>query len=117
MLLAHLLHPNVLKRITDSELYGNKYKLSEYLKDLTDAMFKADRRTAVSSARQNLQLLYTKSLISYLGNKRTLLSTRSQVLYQLNEILKIAKESSADVATKAHKMHLKLIIEKALEIK
>lgn len=117
MLLAHLLHPNVLKRITDSELYGNKYKLSEYLGDLTDAMFKADRKTAVSSARQNLQLLYTKNLISYLGNKKTLFNTRSQVLYQLNEILKIAKESSADVATKAHKMHLKLIIEKALEIK
>ncbi|MDG1174721.1 MAG: zinc-dependent metalloprotease [Flavobacteriales bacterium] len=115
MLLAHLLHPNVLKRITDSEMYGNTYKLSEYMGDLTKAMFEADRKIAVSSARQNLQLLYTKYLIGYLGNKKTLLSTRSQVLYELNEILKISKESSSDVSTKAHKMHLKLIIESALK--
>lgn len=116
-LLAHLLHPNVLRRITDTELYGNKYKLPEYLTDLTDAMFKADKSSAVSSARQNLQLLYTKYLIGYLGNKKTMLSTRSQVLYQLNEILKISKQSSSDISTKGHKQHLKLIIEKALEIK
>ncbi len=116
-LLAHLLHPNVLKRITDTELYGNEYKLPEYLTDLTDAIFKADRATAVSSARQNLQLLYTKKLIQYLENKTTLLSTRSQVLYQLNEILKISKEKSSDLATKAHKQHLNLIINKALETK
>lgn len=117
IILMQLLHPNVLMRITDSELYGNKYKISEYMTDLTDAIFKADRSIAVSSARQNLQILYTKRLISYLGNKRSLFSTRSQVIYQLNSILKIAKESSRDISTKAHKQHLKLIIEKALETK
>ncbi|MDB4088539.1 zinc-dependent metalloprotease [Flavobacteriales bacterium] len=117
MLLMHLLHPNVLKRITDTELYGNTYKLPEYLTDLSNAIFKEDRRTAVTSSRQNLQLLYTKNLIAYLGNKRSLMSTKSQVLYQLNEILKISKEKSADLSTKAHKLHLKLIIEKALETK
>ena len=117
MLLMHLLHPNVLKRITDTELYGNTYKLPEYLTDLTDAIFKQDRKTAVNSSRQNLQLLYTNYLIQYLGNKRTLMSTRSQVLYQLNEVLKISKENSDDLSTKAHKLHLNLIIKNTLETK
>ncbi|MFT6152553.1 MAG: hypothetical protein ACJAY9_001956 [Flavobacteriales bacterium] len=117
MLLMHLLHPNVLKRITDTELYGNTYKLPEYLTDLTDAIFKQDRKTAVNSSRQNLQLLYTNYLIQYLGNKKTLMSTRSQVLYQLNEVLKISKENSDDLSTKAHKIHLNLIIKNTLETK
>ena len=114
-LLRHLLHPNVLKRVSNTELYGNTYKLPEYLTDLTDAMFKTDRNTAVSSARQNLQILYVKYLVAYLGNKQALYNTKSQVLYQLNQILVIAKEKSADIATKAHKQHLQLLIEKALK--
>ena len=68
-LLSHLLHPNVLKRVSNTQLYGNEYTLPEYLGDLTDAMFKADRFKPVSSSRQNLQILYTNYLISYLGNK------------------------------------------------
>jgi hypothetical protein len=116
-LLSHLLHPNVLKRVSNTELYGNTYKLTEYLTDLTDAIYKADRTMAVSSARQNLQILYVNSLIAYLGNKQALYNTKSQVLYQLNEILAISEEKSADIATKGHKQHLKLLIEKALEPK
>lgn len=116
-LFAHLLHPNVLKRISNTELYGNTYTLPEYLADLTDAVFKEDRFKKVSSARQNLQILYTKSLIAYLGNKNALYNTKSQVLGQLNQILIISKERASDSATKAHKMHLKLLIEKALEAK
>lgn len=112
-LLAQLLHPNVLKRISNTELYGNTYSLSEYMTDLTAAIFKADRFGAVSSSRQNLQILYTQSLISYLANKGALYNTKSQVLGQLNEILAISKERSSDVATKAHKLHLKLLIEQA----
>jgi len=114
-LFAHLLHPNVLARITDSELYGNKYKLSEYMGDLTDAIFKADKLKAVSSGRQNLQQLYVRYLIKYLSNKRALYSTKSIVIYQLNDILKIAKMRSKDVSTAAHKLQMKLLIERALK--
>ena len=28
--LAHILHPNTLQRIIDSELYGNRYNLSRF---------------------------------------------------------------------------------------
>ena len=116
-LLSHLLHPNVLKRISNTELYGNEYALPEYLGDLTDAIFKADRFKPVSSSRQNLQILYTNYLIGYLGNKKALYNTKSQVLSQLNQILILSKEKSSDISTKAHKLHLKLLIEKALEAK
>ena len=32
--LAHIMHPNTLQRLTDSELYGNKYSLSSFMTDL-----------------------------------------------------------------------------------
>jgi len=113
--LRHLLHPNVLTRITDSEHYGNEYGLAEYMDDLTDAIFKADTDKSVNSIRQNLQLLYTKNLASYLGNKKVLPSTKSMALYELNRIKGFAKSKTGNVSTKAHRQHLTLIIEKALE--
>lgn len=113
--LRHLLHPNVLTRITDSEQYGNEYGLAEYMDDLTDAIFKADNDKSVNSIRQNLQLLYTKNLASYLGNKKALPSTKSMALYELNRIKGFAKSKAGNVSTKAHRQHLTLMIEKALE--
>ena len=49
--LDHLLNPVVLKRITDTELYGNEYVLSEMMGDLTDAIFAADARDDVNGFR------------------------------------------------------------------
>ena len=60
-ILDHLLHPNRLQRIVDSELYGNTYKVSEYMIDLNDAVFKEDTLTSSNTFRQNLQLEYAKS--------------------------------------------------------
>lgn len=114
-LFNHLLHQNVLNRLVNTSVYGNTYKLSEYMTDLTDAVFASDKSTAVNHIRQNLQLEYTTRLISYLDNKQALLSTKSQALFQLYEIQKIAKISSADTATNAHRKHLALLIEKALK--
>ena len=57
--LGHLLHPNTLNRISDSELYGNKYGLSEMMTDLNNAIFKADIAGSVNGFRQNLQVAYT----------------------------------------------------------
>ncbi|MFK7757952.1 MAG: zinc-dependent metalloprotease [Flavobacteriales bacterium] len=114
-LLAHLLHPNLTRRISDSELYGNEYSLSEYMTDLTDAVFKADLNKDVNSVRQNLQLEYTKRLAGYLGNKSALASTKSMALYELNRIKGWSKSRAGNVSTKAHRQHLALIIDKALE--
>lgn len=114
-LLSHLLHHNVLARVVNSAEYGNTYKLEEYLADLTKAIFDADKNSSVNHMRQNLQLLYTQSLIDYLKNKSALPSTTSQVLYEINKIDKIANIKSADISTQAHRDHLKLMIKKVLE--
>ena len=50
--LSHLLHPNTLQRIIDSELYGNQYKLTEFMTDLNDAIFKADINSNINTFRQ-----------------------------------------------------------------
>ena len=67
-LLSHLLHVNVLNRISNTQLYGNNYSASEMLTDLTNACFSADAGTNVSLMRINLQTEYTKT-ISIVHNK------------------------------------------------
>ncbi|MBA3900833.1 MAG: zinc-dependent metalloprotease, partial [Bacteroidetes bacterium] len=47
--LAHVMHPVVLQRITDSELYGNTYKISEVMNDLTKSIFKDDLSGSVNT--------------------------------------------------------------------
>ena len=119
--LSHILHADVLKRITDSELYGNEYKLSEFMNDLTNAIFKEDLNTAVSTFRQNLQIEYANDLIRILSpdnsNKYDHRS-KSMALYQLKTIEKMLQSSPGiDTETKAHRQHILFNIKKALEVK
>lgn len=113
--LMHLLHPNTTQRILDSEMYGNKYKLSEMMTDLNNAIFAEDAATNVNTLRQNLQIEYTKMLIGALSAPGYANPVRSMVLMNLQNIRKIASNGLGDVSTKAHKEHLKLLIEKALD--
>ncbi|HLT52591.1 MAG TPA: zinc-dependent metalloprotease, partial [Flavobacteriaceae bacterium] len=115
--LSHLLHPNTLQRITDSELYGNAYKLSTFMADLNDAIFKADIYGSVNSFRQNLQVEYTNALIAMLvGNQENRYDNNSKAmaLYNLNKI-KAMTAPSGDIATRAHKQLLKTLVENALK--
>lgn len=115
--LNHLLHYNTLQRITDSELYGNEYKLSSFMTDLNNAIFKADIYGNVNSFRQNLQLEYTNMLIGILTGKQGdnyTNAAKSMALYNLKNIKTIAG-ASGDVASIAHKQHLRTIIDNALE--
>ncbi len=113
--LNHILHYTTLQRISDSELYGNEYSLSEYMVDLNDAIFKADTYTAVNTYRQNLQVEYTNRLIAIIGSDNQTTLAKSMALYNLNNIKKIANTSSRDISTKAHRQHLALLIDNALE--
>lgn len=113
----HLLHENTLERIVDSELYGNEYTLSEMITDLTNAIFKSDISGNVNSIRQNLQITYTEKLVDILIGKskdRYNNTAQSHALYFLKEIQKMASTSTGDISTKAHKAHLKTIVENAL---
>ncbi|MES2389516.1 MAG: zinc-dependent metalloprotease [Bacteroidota bacterium] len=107
--LDHLLHPNTLKRITDSEIYGNRYKLSDLFSELTIAIFRDDLTTPVNSFRQNLQSEYVDRLVNManLNPKKPSnvhYPAQSLALYQLRVIQKtLIKTVAADVATKAHR--------------
>lgn len=105
-LLGQLLHENLLNRISNTSKYGNEYSLSEYLNDLTDAIFEDDKGSSVHSIRQNLQLSYTDRMIDYLSNKDALPNTKSEVLYQIYRIKTIAKSRAGNQSTQAHRMHL-----------
>ena len=117
-ILKHILHPNTLQRIVDSELYGNNYGLSLMMTDLNNAIFKKDAQTSVNSFRQNLQVAYTKKLISMVtGNSagKYISSAKAMAIYTLKNIDKKAINNSGDVSTKAHRLHLRTLIDNALK--
>ncbi len=113
--LTHLLHPNTLQRILDSELYGNTYKFSTMMTDLNNAIFKADIYGNVNSLRQNLQLEYTNMLIEILNGKQSSKYThhaKSMALYNLKSI-RTMSTLSGDISSRAHKQHLRVLIDNA----
>ena len=114
--LAHLVHPNVLMRILDSGMYGNTYDLAEYMDDLTEAIFKADLRSSVNTYRQGLQLMYVESLIKSLDDKSRLNGVaQGVVLAQLRSIDRQQRDaSSPDGLTRAHRAHVRHLIDVAL---
>jgi hypothetical protein len=115
-ILSQLLHKNTLQRISDSELYGNKYKLGEYMSDLNNAIFKADTYKSVNTFRQNLQIEYVKRLIGIIGEKSTHTNmAKSMALYNLKATRRIANSTSGNTSTKAHRQHLAFLIDKALD--
>jgi hypothetical protein len=117
-ILEHLLHPNTLQRMLDSELYGNRYKLVTFMSDLNDIMFKEDINENINSFRRNLQLYYVKILIRMVTEISSLSSTsRSIACYNLNKInFLISKyKDYCDLASRAHKKYLKTLISNALK--
>ena len=112
--LNHLLNPVTLKRITDSELYGNQYKLSDLFNDLSGAIFRDDINTPVNPVRQNLQTEYLLRLIDMADlnpnpavRSKVHYAARAMALYQLRTIHKfLAKTVAADISTKAHRDYI-----------
>ncbi len=117
IVLSHLLHKNVLNRIMDSELYGNGYSLTSMMTDLNNAIFSADANRSVNYFRQNLQIEYTNRLIDIIGkNKEQYLhAVRSMALYNLKAIRTIASKNVGNTSTRAHRQHLALLIDEALD--
>jgi hypothetical protein len=116
--LSHLMHPNTLQRLSDSELYGNKYKLSTFMTDLNNMMFKPDVYGSINSFRQNLQAVYTKRLINMIVGKssdRYTVASKSMAIYNLKNIKTWVNNGTGNVATKAHKNHLKTLITNAMK--
>ena len=116
----HLLNIKVLKRVSNLEMYGNKYNLSELINDVTTACFSSDAGSNVNSMRRNLQVEYTKRLIQIVHNKGKIKYDHLSVsvaFENLNKVKKYASRfSGVDEPTKAHRKYLIYIVEKALEV-
>jgi hypothetical protein len=117
--LDHLLHPNTVERITNTELYGNEYSLSAFMNDLTNGIFDADVTGDVNTFRQNLQVEYVNRLayiISEDGQSDYDYVAQSQSLYQLKEIKdRLDGKQSGNQSTQAHTQHLLSVIDQALQ--
>jgi len=112
--LSHLLHHNTLQRIVDSQLYGNKYSLGEFMTDLTNGIFVADQAGNVNTFRQNLQIEYVKMLIGISASKEHMHATRSMSVYLLKDI-RGKQGATGDISTRAHREHLRTLIANAME--
>ena len=113
----HLLHPNVMQRITDSQVYGNTYSLDEVMIDLTNSIFQADAKTKVNTVRQNLQVEYVKRLAAFQDEKRGYDHvSKGMALAELKRIdTMMATGTSPDALTKAHRDHVRKLIADAME--
>ncbi|ALQ06668.1 hypothetical protein D172_000570 [Pseudoalteromonas sp. Bsw20308] len=114
--LAQLLHPAVLLRISDTALYGNEYSLTQFMQDLTANIFVKSKDA--NSISHNLQIEYVNQLIAIAGlgkaSKYDNLA-KTAALYQLTQIADTSAAWGADTATKAHKKYIDRLIAKALE--
>ncbi len=114
--LNHLMHPNTLKRITDSRTYGNTYTVAEVMRDLTAASFNADARGNVNTFRQNLQIEYVNRLVAMLESDSHDYIAKSAALYNLQNIRSMMdNKGSVNEETRAHVAHIKIAIDKALD--
>ena len=116
--LSHLLHPNTLQRILDSEKYGNKYTLTEYMTDLNNVMFEEDKNGNINTFRQNLQATYILRLIQIVSGSnstRYKIPVKSMAIYNLEKTLKFLRNRNGNVSTNAHRNHLRKLIIKSLD--
>ncbi|MBE0360903.1 MULTISPECIES: zinc-dependent metalloprotease [Pseudoalteromonas] len=114
--LAQLLHPAVLLRISDTALYGNEYSLTQFMQDLTASIFVKSK--GANSISHNLQIEYVNQLIAIAGlGKASKFDNlaKTAALYQLTQIADTSVAWGSDTATKAHKKYIDRLIAKALE--
>lgn len=120
MVLAHVLHPTTLQRVSDSRLYGNEYSMGNLFGELTDAVFKADMAGSVNSFRQNLQRVYVERLIAIAdlnpkSPSKYTHAAQAQALSQLNKLKGQMATGAGDADTKVHRAHLRFLIDQAMQ--
>jgi hypothetical protein len=119
--LDHLMHPVVLKRLTDTRLYGNEYPVAAMMTDLTDAIFAADLKGDVNTFRQALQVEYVGRLAAMVtGDAKAGFDAPSQSIatHELQRLRKeLGRKRDGNLETRAHTGHLLLLIDRALDVR
>ena len=110
-LLSHLLHPKVLQRITNSQLYGNKYTLPNYMIDLRNSIFQNDINSNISTVRQNLQISYVKKLLNIIKEKSSYDNiSQSSAYYNIDWIKSNINLNTGDLSSRQHKKYIKYLL-------
>jgi hypothetical protein len=117
--LAHILHPNTLARISNSSLYGNTYSVADVMGDMAKGIFNEDLKGNVNLYRQNLQTEFVKALAAIVGAPTGYdNSSRAAAMLTLKKVKNMLSGTvSTNEQTKAHRMNLVFLIDKALVVK
>ena len=113
--LKHFTNSRVLKRLTDSSLYGNKYLPNELFRDLTLSIFDESKSRKLNGIDQNLQAYYLKRLIMIFKSGSFDSPSISASLASLEKIKAYTFSPSYDEATENHKKLIRLRIENLLK--
>ena len=113
--LKHFTNSRVLKRLTDSSLYGNEYLPSELLDDLTSSIFNQNKSRILNGIDQNLQSYFVKRLIMILKSGSFDSPSISASFSSLEKIKAYSFSPSEDRATENHKKFLRYQIKNILE--
>ncbi len=82
--LSFILHPRVMKRLTDSSQYGNKYLPNEVLEDIFNGIFVP--REVPGTFKMNLQSAYVDGLIAAMDDRSYDEISRAAIFSSLNKI-------------------------------
>ena len=118
--LTHLLSPNTLSRLNNSSLYGNNYSVTDVLSDLTNAIFRADLSGNVTLFRSNLQTEFVKAVAAIVTTTTGPFdnSSRAAMYSTLRKIKGLLTTAvSPNEQTRAHRLNLLFLIDKALAVK
>ncbi len=113
--LKHFTNSKVLKRLSDSSLYGNKYLPSELFKDLTSSIFDDKKSKKLNAIDQNLQNYFIKRLIMIMQSGNFDAPSVSASFASLKKIKAYTFLPSADEATENHKKFIRWKIDSALK--
>lgn len=110
----HILHENVLQRISDTSMYGNEYSLTDMFNDLTDGIFSGE----LTTISQNLHVEYINRLVNIAGleggSGYDNLSQAAAV-GQLRKIRGMSAPRRAGDDVQNHYNYLHLLIDRAFE--
>lgn len=112
--LKHFTNSRVLKRLTDTSLYGNEYLPNELLKDLTLSIFNESKSRKLNGIDQNLQNYFLKRLILIFKSGNFDSPSISASLASLEKIKAYTFSPSYDEATENHKNLIRWKIESLL---
>ena len=111
--LSFILHPRVMKRLTNSSKYGNEYLPDEVLQDIFDGIFVA--REIPNTFKMNLQSAYVDGLIAAMADERYDEISRSAIFNSLIKIRNYSNSSYGNQMVKGHFDYLNWKVNNALK--